>query len=357
MKRTKQMLGTVSAVALIGFTSAPAIAAGTTAGDTITNNVSVSYSVGGVAQTPETASDTFTVDRQVNLTVAEVGGSSTTVAPGQTQAATTFQVTNTSNDTVDFDLSVVQSTTDDFDISNVQFYLDNGDGIFNAADDTLVTFLDEIAEDATVTVHVVGDVGTGVTNGQTADVTLVADAHAAGGVGSLGAELTNTAGANTAGIDTVLADDDNADITGDDSSQGNDADTDTYVVSAAAVTVSKTSTVIADPVNGTTNPKAVPGAIVEYCIVVSNASGATATGITVNDDFTSEAARLDFVPGGSNPNAYAGANDIFVDGDAACSGGTGVDTGATAATTVVSNALSDVAAGAARSLRFRVIIE
>ncbi|WP_432200844.1 hypothetical protein ACRAQ7_00825 [Erythrobacter sp. W53] len=353
MKRTKQMLGTVSAVALVGFTSAPAIAAGTTAGDTITNNVSVSYDVGGVTQTPETASDTFTVDRIINLTVQEVGGAATSVAPNETNAVTVFEVTNTSNDEVDFALSLTQSGADDFDITNVRFFLDDGGtpGAFDGTN-TLVTSLDDVAEDATVTVLVVGDIPLGVTDGQTADVTLVADATDDGGT-----PLTNTAGANTAGIDTVLADDDNADIAGDDSSDGDDADTDTYVVSAAAVTVAKSSTVIADPVNGTTNPKAVPGAIVEYCIVVSNASGATATGIVINDDFTSEAARLDFVPGGTDPNAYAGANDIFVDGDGSCAGGTGVDTGATAATTVVSNGLSDVAAGQARSLRFRVIIE
>lgn len=353
MKRTKQMLGTVSAVALVAFTSAPAIAAGTDAGDTITNNVSVSYSVGGVAQTPETASDTFTVDRIVNLTVAEVGGAATSVAPNEQDAVTVFEVTNTSNATVDFALSVTQSAADDFDITNVEFYVDNGTtaGVLDAGD-TLVTSLDNVPEDATITVLVVGDIPLGVTDGQTADVTLVADATDGAGV-----PLENTVGGNTAGIDTVLADDDNADIAGDDSSSGDDADTDTYVVSAAAVTVAKTSTVISDPVNGTTNPKAVPGAIVEYCIVVSNASGATATGITVNDDFTSEAARLNFVPGGSDPDAYAGTTDIFVDGDGSCAGGTGVDKSYTAATTVVSNALGNVAAGAARSLRFRVIIE
>jgi uncharacterized repeat protein (TIGR01451 family) len=39
----------------------------------------------------------------------------------------------------------------------------------------------------------------------------------------------------------------------------------------ATLVVEKTSTVISDPVNGTTNPKLIPGAIVEYAITVRNA--------------------------------------------------------------------------------------
>ena len=42
------------------------------------------------------------------------------------------------------------------------------------------------------------------------------------------------------------------------------------------VTVSKVSSIIADPVNGTTNPKAIPGATVEYLITVTNIGAAAA---------------------------------------------------------------------------------
>jgi hypothetical protein len=350
MKQAKQLLGTVSGVSLIMFTSAPAFAAGTDAGDTITNNVSVSYDVGGVTQTPETASDTFTVDRIIDVTVAEVGGAATSVSPGETQAATTFTVTNNSNDTADFDLSSSQSVADDFNVTNVEFYLDDGNGTFGP-EDTLVTFLDELPEDATVTVHVVGDVPNTAVNGDTAEIFLIADAHEAGGVGALGAEHTDTAGANTAGIDTVLADlgtpnDDGA-------NEGDHSDMDTYIVAAADLTVAKTSTVISDPVNGTTDPKAIPGAVVEYCITVANAAGAaTATNIVINDDYTPEAASLDFLP-----DAYGAIEDIVIDGDGSCAGGTPIDKGFTTATTVVNNALSDVAGGSTVSLRFRVTIQ
>jgi hypothetical protein len=43
----------------------------------------------------------------------------------------------------------------------------------------------------------------------------------------------------------------------------------------ATLTLVKTSTVLSDPVNGATNPKAIPGAIVQYSILVSN-TGPTA---------------------------------------------------------------------------------
>ena len=340
MKRTKQLLGAVSAVALVGLSASPAIAAGTTAGDSITNNVSVAYQVGGVDQTEETASDTFVVDRKVDVVVAEVGGASTSVSPGETQAAITFDVTNSSNDVVDLDLSIVQSTADDFDISNVQFYLDDGDGVFDAGD-TLITYLDEMAEDETRTVHVVGDTPISATNGQSADVALVADAHAGGGASALGAELTNTAGANTAGIDTVLADG-----AGDEDlvENGDFSDTDTYVVGAADITVAKSSSVVSDPINGTTNPKAIPGATIEYCITVANAAGAaTATGVNVNDVLPADV-------------TYDAGFGIFVDGDATCA--SGVAGGSYNATdNEVDGALSDIAASTTRSLYFRVTID
>jgi uncharacterized repeat protein (TIGR01451 family) len=51
----------------------------------------------------------------------------------------------------------------------------------------------------------------------------------------------------------------------------------------ANVTVSKASTIISDPVNGTTNPYAIPGAVTEYCILVTNAGTATITNLTGND--------------------------------------------------------------------------
>lgn len=61
---------------------------------------------------------------------------------------------------------------------------------------------------------------------------------------------------------------------------------------AALLIVSKTSTVISDPVNGTVNPKAIPGAIVEYTINVRNAGGGTvdSSSIIILDEMPANAA-------------------------------------------------------------------
>ena len=341
MTRSKQLLGAVSSIALVAFSASPALAEGTTAGQDITNNVSVTYDVGGVTQGAVVDSDTFTVDRKVNVTVAEVGGDTTEVAPGQLQAAIKFEVTNDSNDTVDLALSAQQSAADDFDITNIKFYVDNGDGIFNPADDLEVTYLDEMAADETRTVFIVGDIPTGVVTGDTADVALVANAHAADGTaGALGAELVDTAGANTAGVDTVLADG-AGDV--DAANQGDFSDTDTYVVSAADVTVEKTSQIISDPVNGTTDPKAIPGAVVQYCIVVSNSAGsATATNVAVVDVLPADV-------------TYDSVFGIFLNGDATCNGGAGGGT-YDAGANEVSGTLDDIPASTSRSLYFRTTI-
>ncbi|HRE33952.1 MAG TPA: hypothetical protein PK217_02645, partial [Sphingopyxis terrae] len=46
--------------------------------------------------------------------------------------------------------------------------------------------------------------------------------------------------------------------------------------SNATLAIAKSSTLVSDPVNGTTNPKAIPGAVVRYSFTVQN-SGPTAT--------------------------------------------------------------------------------
>ena len=56
----------------------------------------------------------------------------------------------------------------------------------------------------------------------------------------------------------------------------------------------KTSSVVSDPVNGTADPKAIPGARMRYCILVTNNGSGTATGINLADPLP---AGTSFVPG------------------------------------------------------------
>ncbi|WP_293884295.1 hypothetical protein [Sphingomonas sp.] len=346
MKTMTKFLAAASAIALTALGSGPAFAAGTAAGSNIVNNVVVNYNVGAVAQTAINASNTFVVDRKITLTVAPVGTTTTNVSPGQMAAVTTFTVTNTSNATLDFGLSLAQQVggaaphggTDNFDVTSPIFYLDNGDGTFNAATDTVITYLDEVAADSSKTVFVVVNIPIGRATNDVAAVTLTAQADNGGTAGSQGAVLTETVGANTALMDTVFADTAGATDAARDGlfSAKND-----YTVSAAALSVTKTATIVSDPLNGTTNPKMIPGAVVSYCILVSNAAGgADASGVAISDPLPSQ-------------TTYDGTG-IFINSTAGtCSGGTN---SGTIAGTTVSGTISTVPAGTTRTLYFRTTI-
>lgn len=348
MKTTKQLLGAVSAFALVAMSSAPAMAAGTRAGNTITNTVSVNYNVGGVAQNAETASDTFTVDQRVNLTVTNIGAA-TSVNPNQTNRVLAFDVTNLSNSTADLNLSVALRAGTAANISNFRVFRDtNGNRVLDAAELTAgaITYLDEVAEDATVAVLVVSDISINARNGDNFDVALTAAAHAAGTAGTLGTRLVGSTVANTPGIDTVLFDGAGVSDAANDgafSAQGR------YTVAGAVLTVAKVSRIISDPVNGTTNPKAIPGATIEYCITVANAAGAaTATNVAILDDLPADV-------------TYLSAFGIFLNGSATCTTGTAGGTfaagGGVGGRDRITGTLSDVAASQTRSAYFRVTIK
>lgn len=351
MNRLNRLLGTVGALALVAASASPAFAAGTAAGSTITNTVTVNYQVGTVAQTATGASNTFTVDRKVNLTVAEVGTTTTQVSPGQSAAVTTFTVTNTSNATLDFALAATQQTglagahanTDTFDVTNIKIYVDsNLNGTYDAGTDTLITFIDELAADTSKTVFVVADIPLGRVTNDVAAVTLTATGREGGTATVQGVALSETTGANTAGMDTVFADGAGATDT---ARNADYSAKDDYTVQAAALTISKLSTVISDPINGTTNPKLIPGATIEYCIVVNNAAGsATANNVAISDPLPTTV-------------TYSSGYGTFLNGTVT-SGVCNFDgtAGGSFASGTVSGTLSSVAAGETKTLRFRAVI-
>ncbi|MCC6924339.1 hypothetical protein [Novosphingobium sp.] len=350
-----RLLGTVGAAALAVVGASPAFASGTAAGTVITNTVTVNYQVGGVNQTATGASNSFAVDRKVNMTVAEVGTTTTQVSPGQLAAVTTFTVTNNSNATLDFALAAAQQTggagahsnTDTFDATNVKIYVDtNGNGTYDVGTDLEVAYLDELAADASKTVFVVADMPLGLATNDVAAVTLTATGREGGGTGSQGAALSETNTGITNEIDPNEVDTVFADAAGatDGAGDGAHSAKDDWTVLAAALSVTKLSKVVSDPVNGTSNPKAIPGATIEYCIVVANAAGsATASSVAISDPLP---ATVTYDGGG-----------VFVDGSVtsgACNTD-GSNTGSHAAG-VVSGTISSVTAGETKTLRFRATI-
>ncbi len=57
----------------------------------------------------------------------------------------------------------------------------------------------------------------------------------------------------------------------------------TFCRPSTSLSVTKISSVISDPVNGTTNPKRIPDAVVQYCILISNSGGTAADGVVATD--------------------------------------------------------------------------
>jgi uncharacterized repeat protein (TIGR01451 family) len=345
-----KMLALVSGLAIAAGAATPAWAEGTKAGTTITNTVTVNYKVENIAQDAKEASDTFTVDRKINMTVAEEGTETTTVTPGQQQAVTTFIVTNSSNDIVDFGLDVSQLSggtakhggTDTVTLTNVKIYLDaNDSGAFDDGD-TEADYLDEVAEDDTIRVFVIGNVPSGLATGAVAGVKLSATAREGGTATTKGAVVTETTGANTAGVDTVFADD--AISGGDELRNGVTFGEDDYTVLTAALSALKTSRVISDPFNGTSDPKMIPGAVVEYCVAVTNGGGATATNVSVSDALPAT-------------TTYSSAFGIKINGtvaDGECLDD-GVD-GGSLSEGVVSADLDDLSSAETRTLKFQVTV-
>ena len=326
--QTKLFGGLIIAASLMFSQSAWAVS-GTASNTTISNLATLNYSVGGTAQaaigssaagntTGAGTATTFVVDKKVNLVVAEVSNTPTTVAPGQAVAVTTFTVTNTGNDVQDFALTGVgniasgqtifndtTSLTDNFDATGCSAFAESGATAgFQAAED-IATFIDELS--TTATAYVVCSIPAAQANNSVAITQLTATARTGGTAGgAVGAALTNnTATANTAGVDNVFAD---SAVAANASNTvplqtANDASAfarDAYKVSAAVLTVSKTQSIQCDPVTGTSTPHNIPGAVVRWTITIANASGAGSANLATVSDAISANTTFD-------PNLITGA--------------------------------------------------
>lgn len=354
-----KLLVTSSGVSLAMLCSAPAFAGGTAPDTLIRNTVNVNFQVGGVSQTQQTAFDDFKVDRKVIFSLAEKGSSTTTVNPGQVAQITSFILTNTSNDTLDFSISPSQLVggtaahggTDTFDVTNLQVCLDaNTDNVCDSTAVSAVTGLtvDNLIADANVTILVFGDVPLSATNGQVAGISMSATALFSNGTAITAATDATVNSANS--VETIFADVAKSGVGGTSAARdGIDVATDDYTVEAAILSVFKSSRVISDGVSGS-NFKSIPGAVVEYCISVANAAGGTtATNVSISDLVPTD---VTFVTGSIRINAAV--TDI---GTATQSCGLGGAGGTfTAGTRTVSGTLNNIAGGQSQGLAFQATI-
>ena len=120
--------------------------------------------------------------------------------------------------------------------------------------------------------------------------------------------------------------------------------------------VTKISSVISDPVSivdGTSIPKSIPGAIVQYCILISNSGSATATDIVATDNlvgnYTYTAGSMQ---SGTNCNAAGTPED-----DDTSDGAEGDGVTASVVGTVLTANISSLGPSASTALTFRVTVD
>ena len=120
----------------------------------------------------------------------------------------------------------------------------------------------------------------------------------------------------------------------------------------ANLLIAKTSSIVSDPVNGTTNPKAIPGATMRYCLLVTNGGSATATAIYVADPLP---ATTSFVPG-SLRSGTSCAGATTVEDDKATGADESDPFGAAIAGTTVSASTATLGPGSAFATVFDVTV-
>ena len=287
-----------------------AAAIGTGAGTVITNQASLTYSVGGTAITAPIVSndDAFVVDDKVDLTVVHQDGAIVTVTPGVTGQVTEFLVTNTGNKIHDFILTSTQnngnpfSATDTIDVTITGTFVESGTTAgYQVAEDTVV-YVDELGSGDSKKVYIVSTIPNSAALNDVAAVTLTAQV-AVGGTSGQGAAIAtdDSAIADTPGIASgdeqiVFADGAGSNGAPDAVKDGKHGDTSAYKIESAVLTVAKNSCVVSDAINtelaGTT-PHRIPGAVIRYTFEVKNTGSVDATSVVVQDNIVNLAAYTD----------------------------------------------------------------
>lgn len=285
------------ALAAFAF-GAPAWATGTLANSTITNAASVSYTDPGNATiTKQSNTVTLKVDELLNVVVAD-GGDEPVLTPDSDQPIA-FTVTNTGNGTEAFELTAAVVGGGQITPTNLRIYIDNGDGVFTAAD-TLYVFNSNdpiIGPDLSQLVFVVSDIPPGQANGDIGTISLRASAVTASPLGDPAG--TAYPGAGDGGTTAVVG-----------NTTASAIDQANYVVSALNSTLVKTQSVL-DPFGGSSS---VPGSVVTYTLTFD----LTGTGsITLGKITDAIPANTTYVSGSMVLNGGAALTDTDADADGA----------------------------------------
>jgi uncharacterized repeat protein (TIGR01451 family) len=248
--------------------SAPGLATGTPACTEITNRATATYNIGGAVFVQESNAATTTVVHVIDVSVVWQDAAEVVVAPGDTNRALTFLVTNTGNADDTFSLAGLSTLAgDDFDPVLADIYLDSdGDGLCDVVlDERYAPGTNDpfLASDASIIVFVLNDIPDGLADGSVGDSELSATSNTANGPPG-----TIIPGGAPCDADAMIG-----------ASGGRAADVGTYIVSSVTVGLAKSATVL-DPYGGSVP---MPGAVIQYALVVSVSGTGTAEDLTITD--------------------------------------------------------------------------
>tara|TARA_R110000868_G_scaffold4278_5_gene27151 strand:- start:81203 stop:82420 length:1218 start_codon:yes stop_codon:yes gene_type:complete len=303
-----------------------AYAVGTTAGTTINNTATLDFKVGATDQPQVESTPTiggtpgdptsFVVDVKVNFSVDRLATTTYTVTnDGLETTVMAYKITNLSNAPLDFSLAAIDqmatagtvavtggdpatnpvADTIDNALTAVKYY-ESDDAILDTGADTEITgtlvtsqltttTLADGATNATDDITYIYVTATDIGfEGTDADIlgleTTVSGRNAL--ISSVQTDITTetTAADSVGAVDIV-----HADIA--DSAKNEETTTDALELTFPILELVKTQAISEDPINGTTNPKFIPGAVVTYTLTLTNTGRGTATNAVIADTLVS----------------------------------------------------------------------
>jgi len=283
-KRIVPFFGLVASSLLLVLHDPPAQAAGTPAGTSISNQVTLGYIEGGVPTSTSSNIATFTVAEIIDVSLLTQDTAPVTANSPDTSRVLTMLVTNIGNGSENFSLIRNNSLTgDQFDPVNAAIggiFLENGilPGFQPNADTLYVPGSNDpvLAADASLVVYVVSDIPGSLAQGSTGLSSLSVASLTAGAAGA--APGTTLTGLGTGGVDALVG-----------ANRATATTTGSYQIGGLAVSVSKSIRLIQDPQGGSGGAAIImPGTVLTYSVTLSVSGNGTANNLTFNDPLPAE---------------------------------------------------------------------
>lgn len=288
-------------------------------GTSVSNTATLTYKVGEDNPTLSSEPVNFNVDRRVIFTLTDShdgdGATDAVLVTAGSEATTTYTLKNDSNAPIAFKLPTPGTDVTYSFVRGGAVYTPDADGLIQLTKgETDTGSTDEI------TITVTYQVPDGAENGSTFttpfSVTAVEpendaripDVDADNGDGINGADkgdliipVSDSVAWDQNVIQTVTSIADSVSSILIDGKQ-------LFEVEGADITLVKTVSILSDPINGTTNPKAIPGAVIKYTLTVSNSGKADALEVILADDLSSLGSKLEFADTANSSFMYDGAS-------------------------------------------------